>query len=1012
VTGGRIPGRNLAQAAGAYLVLLTLAFWPAIFSGWPIATANALRDTDSVYPAGSDDGLSGWAGAAARVVRNPHVWVGVYDPAFYWIDLPNDSLNREMFLSGEWPLWNPYVGLGTPLLGTGQAAPFSPLKLLVYLAPSGGSAAPDEAAVSLYLVLRLYLAALATYGLARTLGLGHGGALLAGAGYGLSATLVMHVHNIDATPPALLPGVLWAVERLIHRPDSRSIAVAGLTVGLLGNSGHPEAALLSGSAAVVFAVSRLWERGLAAGVGEWRAVVARATGGLGAAALVAAALSSLTLLPLLEYAGRSGSALLHVVPPMDPVGVLGRVYVPLGLHLLTPLASPQTQWNVYVGPLALLLGWTALAQRPLRPAARSVAITVGVSLLAMLALRDVDAVALLPVGLRAIYAIAPITLGAALLSGIGLERLTLVVRTRGTRSALRHLTWPASVFLALGCGLWDLSHDAVREPGPIALLPLLWVVLAGAYAGRSWWWRKHASPSPDAPALAGWVERMCATVGLVTLLAAGGMEVLVAGYEQVVGQAVIGMSTSAAGVVRPWFGQGRLSTGQWTIGRAPDAGALRLPPLRDPLLEWSGAGRAISLEDAAVSPGTGVVAFTAAGERFEGRIRGAFHRVLSPPEATSVMLELGSIYAALLFAILVRRGRWLVPAALVITSISLVALTAARVPPMPPFGFFKPPSVAWLQQRLEPGERVAPVTAQVLTPNTNVIYRIPSVGLQDPVQSCRYQKLLDALARSGSEPVCDGRHASVLMRASPAALTLIGARFALFGTAQMAGAPSPPTEREVDASLPLAYSDGRTYIFEHPTPPRRAALFTSWTEVPENDRSLPATLIRPEFDAAREVVLERPAGAESCTPGSASGAAVSGALAVTGGTARLLSDRPGDVRVSVSVTTPAVLLLSESNYPGWEAYVDGSRATLCTAYYLFQAVPLQPGEHEVHFVFRSRSFGLALVLAVTALGVFAVLRLRRPRGESHPAEVAAGWVLLLSQAMMLAGFGGLLAFLQ
>jgi len=76
------------------------------------------------------------------------------------------------------------------------------------------------------------------------------------------------------------------------------------------------------------------------------------------------------------------------------------------------------------------------------------------------------------------------------------------------------------------------------------------------------------------------------------------------------------------------------------------------------------------------------------------------------------------------------------------------------------------------------------------------------------------------------------------------------------------------------------------------------------------------------------------------------------------------------------------LVLNDIYYPAWEAEIDGRPAPVYRANYLFRAVALPAGQHEVRFVYRDRM--LTLGVAVAALTLFvgvtglAFERLRRP----------------------------------
>ena len=89
---------------------------------------------------------------------------------------------------------------------------------------------------------------------------------------------------------------------------------------------------------------------------------------------------------------------------------------------------------------------------------------------------------------------------------------------------------------------------------------------------------------------------------------------------------------------------------------------------------------------------------------------------------------------------------------------------------------------------------------------------------------------------------------------------------------------------------------------------------------------------------------------------------------------------PGEFFASVHAKFPALLVLTDKYYPGWEVYVDGLRRPLIRTNICFKGVYLEPGKHEVRFVFKSNIFyaGLALsVFSLIAMGLACVFRSRR-----------------------------------
>ena len=56
---------------------------------------------------------------------------------------------------------------------------------------------------------------------------------------------------------------------------------------------------------------------------------------------------------------------------------------------------------------------------------------------------------------------------------------------------------------------------------------------------------------------------------------------------------------------------------------------------------------------------------------------------------------------------------------------------------------------------------------------------------------------------------------------------------------------------------------------------------------------------------------------------------------------------PNRLSFSITADQPGWLVISDTWYPGWRLWVDGSPAPLYRANYLFRAVRLLEGRHEV-----------------------------------------------------------------
>lgn len=92
----------------------------------------------------------------------------------------------------------------------------------------------------------------------------------------------------------------------------------------------------------------------------------------------------------------------------------------------------------------------------------------------------------------------------------------------------------------------------------------------------------------------------------------------------------------------------------------------------------------------------------------------------------------------------------------------------------------------------------------------------------------------------------------------------------------------------------------------------------------------------------------------------------------------IVSDEPGEVRIAARLAAPGWLVLADMWYPGWLARLDGKQVPLLRANYLFRAVRVEAGEHQIVFLYRPASFWVGLILSLTTvLFLFAARRWKR-----------------------------------
>jgi hypothetical protein len=84
--------------------------------------------------------------------------------------------------------------------------------------------------------------------------------------------------------------------------------------------------------------------------------------------------------------------------------------------------------------------------------------------------------------------------------------------------------------------------------------------------------------------------------------------------------------------------------------------------------------------------------------------------------------------------------------------------------------------------------------------------------------------------------------------------------------------------------------------------------------------------------------------------------------------AKILNSKFGNqtVDIEVEAAEPSLVVVAQTYYHNWRAYVDGAPALLLRANDAFQAVQVPAGKHKIHFVYEDCAFRIGLVISIVA----------------------------------------------
>jgi hypothetical protein len=180
-------------------------------------------------------------------------------------------------------------------------------------------------------------------------------------------------------------------------------------------------------------------------------------------------------------------------------------------------------------------------------------------------------------------------------------------------------------------------------------------------------------------------------------------------------------------------------------------------------------------------------------------------------------------------------------------------------------------------------------------------------------------------------------------------------------------------------SLRIVYAGRDARVYANPEALPRAFVVDRQRLVSDGDAAREA-IVAPGFRARAEAVTEEP------IPGLPRNGR--DAPAAPAGSARIARYEDERVDVRTSTGRPALLVLTDSFFPGWKATVDGEEARVHRVDYLVRGVRVPAGRHTVRFRYEPASWRTGWILSLVALVVVlaaVAVGLRRRRAAIAPA---------------------------
>ncbi len=899
----------------------------------------------------------------------------------------------EALQHGRIPLWNPSLFMGAPLLANSQVGFFYPLNWPVWLL------LPTPYAVSASIILHLVIAGWGAY-LAgrRRLELGRAAAWLTAVLFALGGYLTAQVEHVNQVQGlAWLPWFLVALGNG-RRRDGRDGLKRALALGVLFAlqllAGHTQTAFISGVAVGVWALAGT-ER---LKIKDWRPpnlqssifnLLARFLP-IVLAVFVALLLTAVQLLPTLELTGLSSRQ-----GGLTPNEVLSFSWHPLLIGRSLLPAYGQSLFSEYVAFLpitALVLAVVGAWQWRRRPGVLAALVLTAVGLFLALGLFNplywllarLPGFDLFRVPARwlALYA-----LGAALLAGAGLERLRIadcglrISRTRNTEHGTR-----------------NTEHSLPLVAFAFVLSLMGWTILAGFLA-------QWLPTGPEAPFE--WPSPLTWALWLAELALAAGWWLVARRRWRVAMGGMVGTAVLFLFLASRSLPYNHLTTPEaWFDVRPP---AARL--ISDFRFRISDSGESLTLSPLHAPP---------------DRLLSLSAIFFDPGD----LAEIESIYAGQLdaaalydYIVAIKQKEIIAPNLPLAYGLASVDGFDGGVLPLRAYSqlmrLILPAGVTTTDGRLREYLDAAPEAKwldlfngrYLITDKTGDQWRKVSPANLEVFFDLQHPQTIAAgeTAAIAYAPPFPAAALAVLTTGEPGALTVttaVGEQWRLepaavdgdlvwFAWPETAVAQTitwhaaAATPWQIQAAtlvnpqdgtfMPLTLGSyrlihsGDVKIYENLDALPRAFLLSAWQWQPDETAVLTA-MQNPNFDPRQTAVLL------------GEGEDLTG-LQDLSGLAEITSYAPERVVVRTNAAQESLLLLTDADYPGWQATVDGQPAAIIPTDGLFRGVFVPAGEHEVVFAFAPQSFanGRLISLASLALLFVGLLVVWWVRRQARPA---------------------------
>ncbi|HHT9137077.1 MAG TPA: YfhO family protein [Candidatus Wunengus sp. YC60] len=167
----------------------------------------------------------------------------------------------------------------------------------------------------------------------------------------------------------------------------------------------------------------------------------------------------------------------------------------------------------------------------------------------------------------------------------------------------------------------------------------------------------------------------------------------------------------------------------------------------------------------------------------------------------------------------------------------------------------------------------------------------------------------------------------------------------------------PANVRIQHPSIKLVYNDSKYALFDNTQALPRTFIVHDAKTLQGRD-AIFKDLASSEFDPLKYVILEEPS---SFTRN------IDSENYLQEPSPTIIEYSPNRVTIRATLFEDGYLVLGDTFYPGWNAYVAGKKSRVFKTDYILRSVFLEKGDHVVKFVYEPKSFTIGMIITLTSM---------------------------------------------